>query len=232
MIPPKHLMYDGPTEHYASNGLEFLGHYKSLCNLKPNERMLDVGSGLGRKTVPLMDYLVEGSYEGFDCKEIGVRWCQENITPQASNFKFQFVDVYAPGYNPEGKILPLDFKFPFADAEFDFIVLGSVFTHMQYSIVYHYLGEIYRVLKQGGRCLITWFITSRDTKPPVFGYRHQYGWYSNPNLVEEAIAFDIDVVEDLYKLNKLSIKKLETGNWSGVKGLSHQDLILAVKEGV
>lgn len=223
-------MYDGPSEHYVSNGLEFLGHYKSLCNLQPNERMLDVGSGLGRKTVPLIDYLVDGSYEGFDCKEIGVRWCQSFITPVAPNFKFQFVDVYAPGYNPDGKISPLEFKFPFPDAEFDFVVLGSVFTHMGYDSVAHYLAEIHRVLKQGGRCFITWFITSRWTKPPIFGERHEYGWYANPKLIEEAISFDIDVIEKLYKTSKLHIQKCETGNWSGLKGLSHQDMILASKE--
>jgi SAM-dependent methyltransferase len=229
-IPPAHMMYDGPAEHYLSNGLEFLGHYKSLCNLQANERMLDVGSGLGRKTIPLTEYLIEGYYEGFDCKELGVKWCQDNITPKFPNFRFQYVDVYAPGYNPKGKISPLEFVFPFEDATFDFVVLGSVFTHMQYPAVLQYLKEIRRVLKIGGRCLITWFITNKDTKSSIFPYRHQYGWYANRELIEEAIAFDIDVVEELYALVKLPIKKLEKGHWSGIKGLSHQDLILAVKE--
>src|SRR5436190_12973637 len=67
MIPPLKLMYDGPVgfEEFKTNGEEFFRYYTKLCDLKPYERMLDVGSGIGRKTFLLTDYLNhEGSYEG------------------------------------------------------------------------------------------------------------------------------------------------------------------------
>lgn len=228
--PPVAIMYDGPAEHYVSNGLEFLGYYLQLCNLKPTERILDVGSGLGRKTIPITEYLTTGSYEGIDCTELGTNWCRDHITSVFPNFRFQFVDVHAPGYNTQGKILPEEFRFPFDDAEFDFVVLGSVFTHMQYSAVAQYLKEIYRLLKPGGRCFITWFLwEDKDNSPSIFPYRHDYGWYSNRELLEEAIAFDLDTVLDLYAATNFTIKQIEVGNWSGCKGLSHQDMILAYK---
>lgn len=225
--PPTELMYDGPAEDYVSNGLEFLGHYKTLCNLQPTERMLDVGSGLGRKTIPLTEYLTTGSYEGFDCTALGVRWCQDNITSVYPNFRFQHVDVYAPGYNQKGIIQPTDFVFPFEDKEFDFVMLGSVFTHMQYGAVEHYLKEIHRVLKVGGRCLITWFLSNPAVTPFIFSHRLSYGWYSNKNLIEEAIAFDTSAAIELYHESGFDVQCIELGSWSGRKGLSYQDMIVA-----
>jgi hypothetical protein len=38
---------------FKKNGEEFLEIYQKLCGLKPDERVLDVGSGIGRKTLPL-----------------------------------------------------------------------------------------------------------------------------------------------------------------------------------
>src|SRR5947207_14643238 len=50
MIPPLKLMYDGPVgfEEFKTNGEEFFRYYTKLCDLKPYERMLDVGSGITR----------------------------------------------------------------------------------------------------------------------------------------------------------------------------------------
>ena len=52
LIPPLELMHDGPVgfEEFKTNGEEFFRYYTKLCDLKPYERMLDVGSGIGRKT--------------------------------------------------------------------------------------------------------------------------------------------------------------------------------------
>ena len=48
--------------------------------------------------------------------------------------------------------------FPCADNSFDLVFLTSVFTHMFAGDVENYLSEISRVLKPGGKCLITWFL--------------------------------------------------------------------------
>ena len=58
LMPPLDLMYDGPVgfEEFKTNGEEFFRHYTELCNLKPYERMLDVGSGIGRKTFLLTSH--------------------------------------------------------------------------------------------------------------------------------------------------------------------------------
>ena len=226
-IPPTHMMFDGPQDPtvFVENGQEFLRYYKELCGLHPNERMLDVGSGIGRKTIPLTGYLSEaGSYEGIDPVADGVKWCQENITSQYQNFRFRHIDVYAPGYNPFGEIKPIDFRFPFEDAEFDFVMLGSVFTHMRYADMRHYLHEVARVLKPGGRCLITYFIGQG-----TFQHSHTFGWMANPAFPEEAISYNANIIGDMYADCGLWIERIEHGNWSGHEGTSYQDMILGRK---
>jgi ubiquinone/menaquinone biosynthesis C-methylase UbiE len=229
--PARELMYDGPADAWEANGREFLEHYEGLCSLKPHERMLDVGCGIGRKTLPLLGYLTPpGSYEGFDCNYLGVRWCQENISPRYPNFRFQHVDVYAPGYNPSGQINPAGFHFPYQNNEFDFVMLGSVFTHLGHGGVKNYLGEIQRVLKPGGRCLITYFLRSAyETAHAMFPYPCLGGWCQDGKFPEKAIAYDEGHIRTLYQDAGLDIDGVFYGSWSGSKGLSYQDMILAYK---
>src|SRR5215212_9202219 len=79
LIPPRRMMFDGPrdTAAFVANGAEFLRYYRDLCQLLPDETILDIGSGMGRKTIPLTRYLSQaGCYEGLDVNKVGVDWCQ------------------------------------------------------------------------------------------------------------------------------------------------------------
>jgi SAM-dependent methyltransferase len=124
MIPPLELMHNGPVgfEEFKTNGQEFFRYYTELCDLKPHERMLDVGCGIGRKTFLLTDYLNhKGSYEGLDIVKTGVDWCTKRITRKYRQFKFQHIDVC--NYNPTGNYKASEYRFPFPDESFDFVVL-------------------------------------------------------------------------------------------------------------
>lgn len=125
---------------------------------------LHAGCGIGRMAVPLTGYLsAEGSYEGFDIVPEGVRWCQENITPKYPNFRFQIADVHNDRYHPEGSQKASEYRFPYADGSFDFVFLTSVFTHMLPQDMENYLSEISRILRSGGRCLITFFLLNAES---------------------------------------------------------------------
>lgn len=126
--------------------------------------MLDVGCGSGRMALPLTGYLnSEGRYAGFDISQKAIAWCQEHITSAHPNFQFEVSDIYNSLYNPKGKYQSLDFRFPYPDASFDVVFLTSVFTHMFPPDVEHYLDEISRVLKPGGRCLCTYFLLNDES---------------------------------------------------------------------
>jgi ubiquinone/menaquinone biosynthesis C-methylase UbiE len=66
-------------------------------------------------------------------------------------------------YNPNGVFEAQEYIFPFDDESFDFVFLGSVFTHMLPRGVEGYLSEIARVLKTGGKSLTTYFLLTPNT---------------------------------------------------------------------
>ena len=145
LVPPEELMHDGPRSYkvFKQNSEDFFRYYVDLCGLKPDERILDVGCGIGRKTIRLTQYLGDGgSYEGIDIVKSGIDWCSERISRRYPRFRFQQIDVYNGHYNPGGRYKAAEYRFPYPDGSFDFVVLGSVFTHMLTDDTAHYLSEV------------------------------------------------------------------------------------------
>jgi SAM-dependent methyltransferase len=242
-VPPLSLMYDGPASYreFKENGAAFLRHYIEICDLKPDESMLDIGSGTGRKTLPLLRYLTErGSYRGMEIVKRGVDWCQEKYSA-FPNFKFHEIDVYNQLYNPQGTYKASEYKFPLADNQFDFGVLNSVFTHMMPAEVENYLSEMARVLKGGGRCLVSFFLLNDESRALInsgassLDLKHKFGpaWALSKTEPELAIGYEEDFVWSLYGRVGLTIKPpIHYGSWCGREHyLSCQDLVLGTKTG-
>lgn len=242
LVPPVALMYDGPPGliEFKANGEEFLKIYREQCKLRPDERMLDIGCGTGRKTVPLTRYLDRNArYEGLDIAERGVEWCRARITPRYPNFRFQQIDLYNKLYNPQGKHSAAKYRFPFPDSSFTFIVLCSVFTHMLPDDLENYLREVSRMLEPGGRCMISYFLLNEESlRHTAMGkgtldFKYEFDGYRavSTDVPEEAIAFEEAWVTGLYEKLGLRILHLDYGSWCGRDHyLSYQDLVLAVKE--
>lgn len=231
MYPPRRLNFVGSAD-FKSVGDEFAGLFKSLGHLKPSDRVLDVGSGVGRMAIPLTDYLVTGTYEGFDIDARGVEWCQQNLTPKYSNFKFHYVDLYNKYYNPKAKLKPSEFKFSYADNSFDFVFATSVFTHLLPDDATHYLQEIERVLAPEGRAFLTWFVldeirintmkTAGSNADFAYAYHEtDFCFYSHPNNPEAEIAYTKN-----WLFKKLGNFEMYGGTWCGGAGVSYQDILV------
>jgi SAM-dependent methyltransferase len=236
LIPPAWLHCVGDSDFYEC-GEEFFRYFIDIAGLKPHERVLDVGCGTGRMARPLTGYLTSGSYEGIDIVSAAIEWCQRAYQ-RLPNFHFHFTDIYNQAYNPAGSLRAAAYKFPFADASFDFVYLTSVFTHMLPADMENYLCEVTRVLKPGGRCLITYFLLTADSlklmsqngssidfKGALPGCR-----VKDTEEPEAAVAYEQDRVFQLYDKNGLVISDpIHYGTWSGFSdGLSYQDIIVAV----
>jgi ubiquinone/menaquinone biosynthesis C-methylase UbiE len=242
MVPAVEDMFDGPgsLQEFKVNGEEFLHIYKEICGLQPDEKMLDVGSGIGRKTLPLTQYFNgHAVYEGIDIAKAGVDWCRDRITSRYPNFHFQQIDVYNKHYNPRGRYRASEYQFPFADESFTFVMLGSVFTHMLPADLEHYLSEVRRVLTAGGRCLISYFLLNDESRQLIeagkstFDFQYELDGYRtiSREVPEEAIAFDETLIRSFYEKIGLRIVRIDYGSWCGrAKHLSTQDLILAARE--
>jgi SAM-dependent methyltransferase len=246
LLPPEELrdwVGGGGAPAYKAVGVQFLGYLVELCGLQPDDAVLDVGCGSGRIAVPLSSYLNrKGRYAGFDVSREAIAWCTENISGSHPNFDFRVADVQSGRYNPKGKYKSSDFRFPYPDGSFDVVFLASVFTHMLPPDVKHYMYEIVRVLKPGGRCLITYFLLNAESsalikngkgQAPILNFEHEMqgaraAYVENP---EAAIAYPEAFVRDLYGECGLELREpLRYGKWCGrTDGMSRQDVVIAVK---
>ncbi len=239
LIPPRKLIFIGDGD-FEKTGAEFLGHFTKLGGLSPQQRVLDVGSGIGRMAVPLIPFLSgTGRYDGMEIVPTGVEWCRKNITPRHPNFRFHLIDVYNLEYNPGGKIQAADYRFPFPDSHFDFTFLTSVFTHMLPADFENYVSEIARVTQTGGRCLSTFFLLNPESrakieaKIPFLDFYHQGPSYltNDEKMPESAIAFPEEYVREVFRKNGFSvIGPVHYGKWCGrEKFLSYQDILVFEK---
>jgi len=192
-VAPRGYIYTGSpakADDYLKQGKQQVELLREFIDLKPEDKVLDIGSGVGRTAIALTEYLNEkGSYHGFDAVEEGVSWCNNTIAKDFSNFKFDYVSLDNDLYN-KSDIKADKFIFQYKDEQFDKVFLFSVFTHMMVSEIENYFKEIRRVLKPGGKCFTT-----------LFYYNEQ-----NEDYIASMENFNFPVVKDGYRLMSDKVK--------------------------
>ncbi|MET0271396.1 MAG: class I SAM-dependent methyltransferase [Phenylobacterium sp.] len=237
LTPPRRLFHliGSPNLKFHASGQEFRD-FLIQNGLEPQHRLLDVGCGLGRLAVALMGYLDNGgSYDGFDIMPPTIRWCRR-ITDADPRFRFKLVDLHSDRYHPGGEAQASRFVFPYRDNTFDFVVLGSVFTHLLPDDMRNYLAEIARVTKPGGRCVISWYLLTPEAREAAargaglysFAHAGDGYWAEDPKLPEAAIAFDEAEIMTLYDRLGFEVGARYPGLWSGAK-VGSQDVVVAQK---
>ncbi len=240
LLPPPSLQFVGSGD-FEAVGEQFLGYFRDLGGLRPDDRVLDVGCGIGRMAIPLTRYLsAQGSYDGFDIVPHGIAWCSRRISKRFANFRFRLVAIRNSDYNPHGHIEAARFTFPYPDGAFDFVFLTSVFTHMLPEEVDNYLKETARVLAPGGRCFITWFLLTDESRRLIaqgkstLPFAHALGdcLTTDATVRERAIAYDEGRVHDMYAASHLRLKAPAAyGSWSGRSDfLTYQDVVVAHRD--
>ena len=242
LVPPLRMMFEGPRDYelFKENGNEFFDYLRRFCDLRPNDKILDIGCGIGRKTFPLLGYLNEqGSYDGVDIVEKGVEWLKAKVGTKYPNFRFQLTDVSNGYYNAGGEIKAVNYKFPFPDNSFDLLLMGSVFTQMLTDEVENYMSEIARVLKPGGRSFITYFLLNEESERLVdegratLRLKYHVGKcrVEDKNSVADSVAHRETDMRALYERFGFDIKgEIHYGFWCGRESYtSYEDFIVAVK---
>ncbi len=239
LTPPKRLYSVGGGD-FKGHGKAFAQRLREVGGLKPTDQVLDIGSGLGRIAVGLLDYIKPpGGFEGIEIVREGVDWSNKNISKHSPHFHFQHLDLYNKMYNPAGKMKSSEVVFPFKDKSFDFIFLTSVFTHMLERDVERYFSEIERVLKPKGQVYATMFILNQQSREllaagkssiPMEPYT-KVSMVQDHDVPEHAIAFDETWVKGALNRSGLHLKEaIRYGYWVGRTDFyDYQDTLLLEK---
>ena len=234
--PPPDRIFCGDGD-YRAIGAEFLGHFIRFADLRPNERVLDLGCGIGRMAVPLTQYLSdEGQYDGLDIAASDIAWCQRVITPVYENFRFHILDIRHPVYNAGGSLDAANITLPFPDASFDLIALVSILTHVGPTVLLNYAHEIARLLAPGGRCFATAFLLNPPARAALRAGLGHIAFdpdtiddvcYAEPEVPLAAVAYHEDFfVEKFLRFGRTRRDPALYGRWSGRESPVFQDICL------
>jgi SAM-dependent methyltransferase len=235
-LPPQKFIEDVGGGDYEAIGEHLFKLIRSACRAGENDCVLDVGSGCGRVAIPFTRYLTNGTYHGFDVTLPMVEWCQQNITGRYPNFQFQHADLANTLYTKTGGEAA-DYTFPYPDDAFDVVFATSVFTHLLPRSAHRYAAEIARVLRRGGRALLTFFLLNDEFREQraagnvTIGFPYSHGPYSvmNEQEPERVLAYEESYAREMLTGAGLDIEGFSYGYWRVPGGWTFQDAFLVSK---
>jgi SAM-dependent methyltransferase len=236
LTPPRRFSGYVGRGDFRATGDEFLGHFGELGGLRAEDRVLEIGCGIGRMARVLAGVLrPPGSYDGFDVVASGIGWCQEHYRNTPAPFRFRHADLRNSAYNPGGALDPDTYRFAHDDGAFDLVIATSLFTHLLPGAADHYLAEAARILAPGGRLFCTWQLFSADRPAPVPLQSLGGAWgervrVADPAVPEEAVAYEEGWLTERLAARGLSLGTLTHGTWSGREGISFQDIVVAHRD--
>lgn len=230
-LPLRGEVFTGGGDFLAT-GLRFREHFERLGGLTPDDDVLEIGSGLGRMAIPLTDLLSSrGSYLGFDVVPSAVADCQRRISTRFPAFAFVHVDVMNDLYTESGAAAS-SLTFPADDDAFDFAFATSVFSHMDPDDVAHYLTESRRVVRNGGRLMVTFFMLDEEAAQASarssFRFRYPDGraWYMSLSPRSANVALAPETFSEMARSAGWTDCDIRPGSWSGRSGSTtdYQDI--------
>ncbi|GLR16464.1 class I SAM-dependent methyltransferase [Portibacter lacus] len=230
-VPPRSLIYTGGGD-FKETGNRFVSYFKAH-GLEKEDRVLDIGSGIGRMALPLTMFL-DGKYVGLDIMHQGVDWCNEHISDKYPNFRFIYLDLKNDLYRMTGENAAT-LKFPLPESNFNFSFLISVFTHMQPAEVEQYLKEIHRCLTPGGKCFATFFIYESEETLAKNHFEPFIVQDEDHALMDEKVkaanvAYHFSYLKKLFQEIGFELKHYSKGKWKDDKSEEDfQDFVVLEK---
>lgn len=239
-VPPPERCFIGDGD-FRAIGAEFLRHFVEWGGLQRNDRVLEIGCGIGRMALPLTQYLDAqlGTYDGIDVVRDGIDWCRETVTPVYGNFRFHHRDFRNDVYNPQGGLAVEATVLPFPDRHFDFVFMTSVVTHLRQADTQGYIREIGRMLRPAGRCFVSLFLMNERARAGLRTDSRRLAfdpdaagpeYLADPEHPSAAVAYDEPfIVEAFAAAGMIPARPFAYGHWATGEGHNYQDLCLFEK---
>jgi SAM-dependent methyltransferase len=215
---PDDAVHDAGGDHTGKRGIRQL-ELLEFHGLRAADDLLEIGCGIGRLAYVLASFLEDdGSYTAFDISPDAIAWLNTNYAPRLPNFRFDLVELHHPRFRPKGKGKTAGFTFPYPDQQFDFACSFSVFQHLTIEQIGQYLREARRVLRPGGRALITLVAILPDdedltaaSKPfqPVGNGIYE----SMPGKANTGYAYDDALLRATIEAQGLAVVDFVLGSW-------------------
>lgn len=236
--PPSHLAGGIGAGDFWQVGQEIVGLTMATAHVRPADRILDVGCGLGRVAWPLSRLLGDhGTYDGFDTSAEYIDWCRGALGLDPERFRFHHFDIRSSHYNAQGTIAAEAFAFPWPDNTFSLAIATSLFTHLASPATRNYLGEIARTLDANGRLFASFYVLDDDSRRiaeagetnPRFTAKVSDGMVGDADDPDAAVAFDRNWLGAALTSAGLAFDAFYPGRWRHLPVVAHQDILIAHK---
>lgn len=225
------------------------GHMEQYAKYAPiaaDASVVEIGCGVGRDAIQLTEHLSQqGRYVGIDIIRPSIEWCRDNIAARHANFTFHHLDIESQIHNPTGSTRVQQVRLPVDTRSADRIIVQSVFTHMFYRDIVHYLREFRRILKPDGRVVTSFFLIDDEARTavevgngnPAFGltfqFRRGWGcWINDEAFPEGAVAYSFEAMHEMLRESGMALDQpVHRGHWFGRMELPDGQDMVVLKRG-
>lgn len=204
--------------------------------------IIDVGCGTGLVGLAALPALGPGGRcLGLDVMVENIDFCRRQHPDE--RLEFELLEVANAAYAPSHAASIV--RWPAEDASTDLVTALSVWTHLDAEVARQSMAEVARVLRPGGKALISFFIEGSANSdlpqksafhrtPPsqwIFDQPVSDGWTTPAwtDVAEQAVAIDHGSLVDLVDEAGLTIERIHPGYWREKPGLYFQDIVVLTK---